>query len=134
ERKQADEERKRTEDALRKRELQLAHAQRVARIGSWEWDIGENQVAWSDELYRIFGLSPDRFGATFEAVLEVVHPDDKDSFDATIRDALERCAAFESEHRIIRSDGATRILQCHGEVLTDAALTPIRMVGTCQDV
>jgi PAS domain S-box-containing protein len=134
ERKQADEERKRTEDALRKRELQLAHAQRVARIGSWEWDIGENQVAWSDELYRIFGLSQDRFGATFEAVLEVVHPDDKGRFDATIRDALERCAAFESEHRIIRSDGATRILQCHGEVVTDAALTPIRMVGTCQDV
>jgi PAS domain S-box-containing protein len=134
ERKQADEERQRTEDALRKRELQLAHAQRVARIGSWEWDIAENQVAWSDELYRIFGLSRDRFGATYEAVLELVHPDDRDHMDAGIRDALDRRASFEFEHRVIRGDGATRILQCHGEVLTDAALTPIRMVGTCQDV
>jgi PAS domain S-box-containing protein len=126
--------RKRTEGALRKRELQLAHAQRVARIGSWEWDIGKNEVAWSDELYRIFGLSQDRFGATYEAFLEVVDPDDRDRVEGAIRDALDRRAPFEFEHRIIRSDGATRIVQCHGEVLTDAALIPVTMVGTCQDV
>jgi len=126
--------RKRTEDALRKRELQLANAQRVAGVGSWEWDIEADRVSWSDELYRIFGIEKDTFGACYEAFLRLVHAEDRDRVDGAIREAIEHRAPFELEHRIIRSDRATRIVRCHGEVLTDAADTPVGMVGTCQDV
>jgi PAS domain S-box-containing protein len=126
--------RKRAEDALRRRELQLAHAQQVARVGSWEWEVETDQIAWSDELYRIFGLDNDSFEATFEAFLRLVHPDDRDRVAREITAALTDLAPFERQLRIIRSDGATRILRCHGEVVTDARGNAVRMVGTCQDV
>jgi PAS domain S-box-containing protein len=126
--------RKQTEDALRKRELQLAQAQRVARIGSWEWQIERNQILWSDELYRIFELDLTNFDSTYEAFLRTVHEEDRDRVSATIGKALERQIPFEFEHRIIRGDGATRIVQCRAEVLTDSTSSLTRMVGTCQDV
>ena len=126
--------RKRTEDELRKRELQLAHAQQVARVGSWEWDVDADRISWSDELYRIFGLDQHSFEATFDAFLRLVHPDDRDRVAAEISSALDDRAPFERELRIIRSDGATRTLRCHGEVLTDTPSHTAKMVGTCQDV
>jgi len=126
--------RKRTEDALRRRELQLAQAQRVARIGSWEWHIARNEVVWSKQLFRIFGQDEDRFGATYEAFMEIVHPDDREHASDVIGKALEQAGPFEFEHRIVHGDGSTRVVQCHGEVLTDANGTPVKMVGTCQDV
>jgi PAS domain S-box-containing protein len=126
--------RKRAEDALRRRELQLAHAQQVARVGSWEWDVEADEITWSDELYRIFGVDQRRFPATYEAFLRFVHQDDRDRVAGEIRDALGNHAPFQRELRVIRSDGATRILRCHGEVVADSAGNAVRMVGTCQDI
>jgi PAS domain S-box-containing protein len=98
-------ERKRAEDALRRRELQLATAQSLARIGSWEWDIGRDEITWSDELYRIFGVDPREFGASFDAFIEAVHPDDRERVKSRIRQAMEDCSPFELEHRVARPDG-----------------------------
>jgi PAS domain S-box-containing protein len=126
--------RKRAEDSLRKRELQLAQAQRVAQIGSWEWEIDRNEISWSNELYRIFELDRDSFEPSYEAFLGLVHPDDRQRVAGAIQGALECRAPFEFEHRLIRDDGASRIVRCHGEVLTEAEGAAVRMVGTCQDV
>src|SRR5262245_61940036 len=65
------------EQARAHTEAQLAEAQRLAHVGSWEWDVGQDRVTWSDELYRIYGLDSRTFAATYQAYLERVHPDDR---------------------------------------------------------
>src|SRR6185436_18915918 len=70
-------ERRRAEEALKRSQGLLADAQKLARVGSWEWDIPGNKVTWSDELYRLYGLEPGSFAATFEAYLSLVHASDR---------------------------------------------------------
>ncbi len=127
-------ERKRVEEALRESEENLADAQRIARLGSWEWDIVENDVHWSDEIYRIFGLTPREFGATYEAFLASVHPDDRAGVEEAVRSALEQRKPYGIDHRIVLPDGRERVLHEQGEVTFDAAGGPVRMVGTTQDI
>jgi two-component system cell cycle sensor histidine kinase/response regulator CckA len=126
--------RKRAEARLRKSEAQLAEAQRIARLGSWEWDIQTDEITWSDELYRIYGLDPGSSTATYDGYLRRLHPDDGARVDATVRQALEDRAPFELEHRIVAEDGEIRTLLARGRVITDDAGASIRMVGTAQDI
>jgi len=70
-------ERKRAEEALRASEANLAEAQRIAHLGSWDWHIKDHSLHWSDELYRIFGLDPQEAPITFEKFLEAIYPDDR---------------------------------------------------------
>ena len=121
-------------DALRKSELQLAEAQRVAYIGSWEWDIAADDVHWSDELYRIYGLDREQFGASYEAFLACVHPDDRQAADEAVRTAFADPGQFDFDHRVIRPDGEVRTLHARGRVEVDEDGTPVRMFGTGHDV
>ncbi len=127
-------ERRRAEARLRQREAQLAEAQAIARLGSWEWDIVRDAVTWSDELYRIYGLDPEHFEATFEGFLARVHPEEWERVRQVIETALREGKPFDVEYRIMRPDGAVRLLHGHGEVVVDAAGRPVRMVGMAQDV
>jgi PAS domain-containing protein len=70
-------ERKRVEAQLVRSQQQIAEALRIAQIGNWEWDIQHNIVTWSDEMYEIFGVTPETFTATLEGYLERIHPDDR---------------------------------------------------------
>jgi PAS domain S-box-containing protein len=112
----------------------LAEAQEVAHVGSWEWNIAENEVWWSEELFRIYGVSPATFGASYEGFLQLVHPDDRAAVDKTVREALEQRQAFSFEHRIVRPDGSTRHLYARGYVVAAADGTPLRMTGIGQDI
>ncbi len=112
----------------------LEEAQPVNPIGSWTWDVAANRVTWSDEVYRIYGLARVEFAATFAAYLSLVHPDDRDDVRKRIEISYATREPFESEQRIIRSDGAIRLLQCRGRVITDASGAVLRMVGTCADI
>ncbi len=123
-----------TEAALQERDRQLREAQRIARLGSWTWDIVGNRVAWSDELYRIYGLAPQGFGASFEAYLACVHPDDRAPVRSHIERTLETGAPFDFEERIIRPDGEVRVLRSSGEVTHDPQGRPMRLVGVCRDI
>ncbi|MGH7859656.1 MAG: ATP-binding protein, partial [Candidatus Binatia bacterium] len=120
--------------ALLERNLALDEAQRLARVGSWDWQIPTNQVTWSPELYRIFGRTPQEFHATYEAFVEYVHPEDRGTVRNTIARALSRREPFDFDHRIVRPDGTVRTLHAMGTVVAGDDGSPIRMFGTGQDV
>lgn len=126
--------RKRAEEVLRRRERQLAEAQEIAHLGSWEWDIVSNVIHWSDALYRIYGLEPGEVPLTYEDFLERVHPDDRERVHRLIGRAYEEGRSFSFLHRIVRPDSQVRVLQGRGDVAADAEGKPVRMVGTGQDV
>lgn len=95
------------ENMLLHSEDMLKQSQEIANLGSWELDLNlnSNTLTWSDEVYRIFGLKPQEFGATYEAFLESVHPDDRAAVDAAYSSSVrEGKDSYEIEHRIIRKD------------------------------
>jgi len=119
---------------LEKSRSALHEAQRIAHIGSWDWDIPADHVSWSDELHRIYGLEPGSREITYDTFLELVHPEDRDRVKARVEEAYASGAPFEIEHRIVRPDGELRTLHAHGSVVADAEGRPVRMVGTGQDI
>jgi len=126
--------RKEAEEAVRKSQARLAEAQRIAHLGNWDWDILKNQVWWSDEVYRIFGLAPQQFGATYEALLASVHPEDRDAVNRAVEQALTHRQPYSIDHRILLPDGTVRFVHAQAEVTYDEAASPVRMAGTVQDI
>ncbi len=123
-------------DTLQRREAQLAEAQRIAKIGSWEWDVGSDIVVWSDELYRIYGVEPGMdFVPNYQGFLDRMHPDDRDRVAAAVRRALEETDEFEFDARILRYDGSLAWIRGRGRVTRDETTgAALRMGGTSQDV
>ncbi len=113
---------------------QHSEAQRLAHIGSWEWDVLTNKIEWSDELFRMYGLQPQEFEATYENYLKFLHPDDKEYVNDIIQQAYKDYQPFNFFHRLIRKDGKVRILNSIGKVITDNSNRIIRMTGTEQDI
>ena len=109
-------------------------AQQVAHVGSWDWNIADDKVSWSDELFRMFGLEPQSQDVTYESYVERVHPDDRDLVRETVARAYEEGEPFLFDQRIVLPDGGVRWVQSRGRVVTDDAGTPVRMVGTSEDV
>ncbi|MFZ1991021.1 MAG: PAS domain-containing protein [Alphaproteobacteria bacterium] len=120
--------------ALSASEASLKHAQQVGEMGSWDWNILTNDSSWSDQIYRIFGLAQQEFGASYPAFLECVHPDDRASVEEAVRKALDDEAPYSIRHRIVLRDGSIRFVHEQGEITRDASGRPVRMVGTVQDV
>src|SRR4051812_32096263 len=106
-----------------------AEIERVAHVGSWEWTIGGNHVDWSDELYRIYGLTHDQFDGTFEGFLAHVHPADREASMKVVLDGMRTLQPWFSDHRIVRPDGTVRMLHTRAEVVADAHGRPQRMIG-----
>jgi PAS domain S-box-containing protein len=118
-----------TADRLRK-------SQQIAHLGSWELDLVGGTLTWSDEVYRIFGLEPQQFGATYEAFLEAVHPDDRAAVDAaysgSVREGMDR---YEISHRVVRKNtGEVRWVEERCEHVRDGAGRIIRSIGMVQDI
>jgi len=127
-------ERRLAEDALKAREAELALAQHIARIGSWYRDVSSGQLTVSDEVCRIFGISPDEFDNTFGDYLNYVHEDDR----AIVREQSEairdRDEIFEMEHRIVRADGVIRYVLDRNEPVINAFGEIIGRRGIIQDI
>jgi two-component system cell cycle sensor histidine kinase/response regulator CckA len=123
----------RTETQLRKRERQLAEAQRVGRVGSYERDIQENRTTWTDEMYRIYGYAPGGIDPQ-EAFFKHCHPEDRELMIDTVLQAQKTCSTFTLDHRIILCDQSVRVLHCRGEFINAGNGQPSRMIGTVQDV
>ena len=124
----------RSEEAMQKSETRLSNAQRIAHIGNWDWNIITNEIYWSDEIYRIFGLPPHEFCATYEAFLNSVHPDDLERVKNSVDEALRENKTYHIDHRIVLPDGEVRTVHEHAEVIVDESGKPIHMVGTVQDI
>jgi PAS domain S-box-containing protein len=113
---------------------QLAEAQRLARVGSFDWEIGPNVVTFTDELLRIYGLLPGQLQRTFEGLLARVHPEDRERTRGVLFDAFRGEAPFSYDHRVVRPDGSVRTLQTRGGVVRDAHGKPVRVVATSWDI
>ena len=125
----------RIEHELHESRKRLAEAERVAQIGSWEWDIGEDRVRWSDGLFHIYGMALEEFDSTRAGGAEQrVYPDDRQRVHDTLEKALAERSSFTLEYRALRADGRVRTLRSRGETVVDEAGRPIRMVGIAQDI
>jgi PAS domain S-box-containing protein len=122
------------EEALERRDKQLAEAQQIAQLGSWEWDIRADRMLWSDELYRISGYDPRSFEPSLQAFIGSIHPDDREFVERRIEEALIRPSCLEFEYRIVRPDGEIRSLHCRAEVIATEDRAPERVIGTAHDV
>ena len=118
---------RRAENRASKSEAELAHAQEISHLGSWVWETKTNELRWSDEVYRIFGLKPQEFGATYEAFLDCVHPDDREFVELSVRESLENKKPFNIEHRIIWPDGEERIVRDPSDNFYDKEGKPFKM-------
>jgi PAS domain S-box-containing protein len=128
--------RKKAEEALKENEKRLNRSQEIAHLGSWELDLVKNQLVWSDEVYRIFGLKPQEFGATYQAFLDSVHPDDRAAVDAAYSGSLrENKDTYEIEHRVLRkSTGEIRFVHEKCEHIRDASGKIVASVGMVHDI
>ena len=123
-----------SDERLRMSERNLAEAQRIAHIGSWEWDLTTDAVAWSAEHSRIFGIEPGAFAGTNEAALALVHADDRARVTEAAAAGSHGGRPYAADFRINRSDGIERNVHEAGELIRDDQGVPIRMVGTVQDI
>ncbi len=122
------------EIALRREVSRLVEAQRISRVGSYDFEIATNTNTWSDQLYRIYGREPQSFNASYDVFLEMLHPDDRATVIATHQHAMQTLEPFQMEERVIWPDGQVRRLSSWGEVIPDEHGNPLRMVGICWDV
>lgn len=127
-------ERREAELKLRENETRLAKAQQIAHVGNWDWDILNNTLHWSDEIFRIFRIPPDQPNMTYETFLEAVHPDDRQNMTDAMQASLHDKAPYGITYRIICPDGEIRHLRTEGEVEFDAEGAPVRMQGVVKDI
>lgn len=127
-------ERKATENALRETIARFNAAQRIAHIGSWELDIAKNILTWSDEIYSIFEIDPKKFGASYDAFLAAIHPDDRKAVDFAYTNSLRTKTPYSIGHRLLFPDGRIKYVHEQCESFYDNAGKPIRSLGTVQDI
>lgn len=111
----------------------LKEAQRIGQMGHWEWDVPNGNITWSDEVYRMFGLSQKTPVTSYEAFLQTVHPEDRDKVVTAMEKALIQ-GCYRSSHRILWADGSIRHIEGMGRVTYGEGDCPLRMIGTVQDI
>lgn len=126
--------RKKMEDILTSDiQTKLNEAQKIAKIGSWDWDIKTGDVWWSDELYRIFELDPQEFKPSVEANAQYVHPDDNQPYHEEVQKCIETRKDLNYDLRIIAGDGSLKYCNSRGKVEYDETNNPVRFYGTFLD-
>jgi PAS domain S-box-containing protein len=133
-RKREEEERRTLSSALQQSNARLEEAQRVAHIGHYEFNPIENQVTWSAELCRIWGIPPAKGPIDLAVVFEMIHPEDREYAARTVEDIIRSGTHLKAEHRIVRPDGEVRFLQVLGTVKRDASGRAYELFGTGQDI
>lgn len=119
---------------LSRSEVSLKEAQRLAQIGSWELSLLTNRLSWSDEIFRIFEIDPKHVGASYEAFLERVHPDDRETVSAAYTASLADRTPYDIVYRLMMTDGRVKHVHERGETDYDQNDQAICSRGTLQDV
>jgi PAS domain S-box-containing protein len=119
---------------LQESRARLEEAQRIAHVGHYYWNLIENRVIWSDEVYRIYGLSPQKGPIDMAICREMIHPEDREFVFRTAEEALHSEVRADIEHRVVRTDGEVRMVHALGTVKRDTSGRPYEMFGTVQDI
>ena len=127
-------ERKQAEEALRLREKELTEAQRLAQVGSWQWDPATDTVTWSEELYRIAGRNPTLPAVSFKEHPQLYSPESWEKLRLAVEEALRTGKSYELELEMVRADGVRRWIRARGEVQSDSAGRNLGLRGTAQDI
>ncbi|WAL62018.1 PAS domain S-box protein [Thermocoleostomius sinensis] len=125
---------KQTEAALRNSEANLLQAQRIAQLGSWEFNLTTQTVTWSEELFHIVGLAPTQWQLSYAAVMELLPIDDRSRLQAAIDQAIADGTPYEVEHRICRPDGTIRYLVSKGQAVFNDQQQVLKLYGTALDI
>ncbi len=127
-------ERKEIEHALNHSEYLYREAQEIARLGHWELDLVSQKLTWSEEIFRIFDMDPSRFSASYEAFLDLIHPDDREMVDRAYRQSVEKDTPYDVVHRLRMNDGRIKYVHERGRTLRNEKNEPARSIGTVQDI
>lgn len=119
---------------LKEREKNLNEAQKISHIGHWVLDIKNDELTWSDEVYRIFGLKPQEFESTYESFLHHIHPEDRSYVNEAYISSLEEKTSYDIMHRLLLKDGSIKYVNERCETLYDNDGSPIQSMGTIQDI
>jgi PAS domain S-box-containing protein len=122
------------ERELKRREQQLIESQHIARMGSWEWEITTNKVTWSEALYQIYGVSPHEMESSFEAYVNLIHPDDREEILRQIREIVRDVREGSYQHRVVRPDQTIRHHQVKVKLTIGEDGKPQKLFGTAQDI
>lgn len=120
--------------ALQNCKRSLVEAQQIASVGNWEFDIANDTLTWSDEIFRIFEIDKAHFGASYEAFLSLIHPDDRVAVNAAYTRALETHEPYGITHRLCMADGRIKYVHEQCETFYSREGKPVRSVGTVQDI
>jgi PAS domain S-box-containing protein len=126
--------RKRADEELRRSEAYLSEAERLSHTGSWAWNVSTGEVFWSRELFRIFGLDPERTALNIDLVKELRHPEDRPFAEQTFDTAVREKKDFELESRIVLSDGSIKHVRTVGHPAVNDVDDLVEFVGTVMDV
>lgn len=127
-------ERKQARDAIQRSQSALKEAQRIAHIGSWDVDMRNDVLTWSDETFRIWEVDKTQFAATFAAFLETVHPEDREKVARAYNQSIIDKSLYQVEHRLLFPDGRVKYIQELGEPYFDQDGRPLRFIGTSLEI
>lgn len=127
-------ERKQVEETLRKLSTRLSLALDSAAIGIWEWDIPQNYLEWDDRMYQLFDTQPEQFNHIYEGWANAVHPDDRAAAETRLQQFMDGEQDFDTEFRIVHSNGNIRFIKAHALVQYDDQGTPQKLIGTNYDI
>lgn len=125
---------KTAQDELYRSEALLSEGQRMAHLGSWEYEIAATQLRWSDEMYRILGYQPKGIEAGLVAFIDHIHPDDREKFRDVISNSLSSLNPFSLEIKIVKADGSEGAVYVRGRIQTDENNVPTKIFGSALDI
>jgi PAS domain S-box-containing protein len=127
-------ERKKAENELIQQKKKLDEAQKLAKVGNWELDLLKNTLTWSNEVYEIFEMTPDDFGATYESFLGVIHPDDREFVNKAYTDSLKNKTEYNIIHRLLLNNGKMKYVNERCKTFYNNLDEATRSIGTIQDI
>ena len=126
--------RKKAEQSLQVLTARLQLAVRAGSVGIWDWDFHTNDLVWDEQMYKLYGITVDRFCGAYEAWTRALHPDDRERAEREIRAAVRGESEFNTEFRIIWPDGSVHTMRAMALLQSDSSGVPTRMVGTNWDI
>jgi len=126
--------RKQSEYEIQRLNERIATATHSAQVGIWDWDVQKDQLFWDDQMYALYGLKKDAFNGAYEAWLNGLHPDDRESSKKETQFSLLGEKEYNTEFRVIWPDNSVHYIKAKGEVFQDENGQPTRMVGVNYDI